>query len=50
MKLIKWLLGLVVVGVIAGFVLSLIAPQLKLTPLDLGDIDDADIVGEEELF
>lgn len=40
MKLIKGLLGLVVIGVIAGFVLSLITPQLDLSGADIGSDDD----------
>jgi hypothetical protein len=41
MKLIKGLLSLVVVGVIAGFVLSLITPQLDLSGSDLdNEFDD----------
>lgn len=41
MKLIKGLLGLVVVGVVAGFILSLITPQLDLSSADLAtEFDD----------
>lgn len=40
MKLIKGLLGLIVIGVVAGFVLSLITPQLDLSSADIGTDDD----------
>ena len=41
MKLIKGLLGVVVIGVQAGFLLSLITPQLDLSSDDLAtEFDD----------
>jgi hypothetical protein len=48
MKLIKGLFALVIVGVIAGFVMSLIAPAMQTSPFDFGD-DDLDD-GNEDLF
>ncbi len=39
MKLFKGLLALVIVGVVAGFVMSLIAPAMQTNPFDLGDED-----------
>ena len=41
MKLLKGLLFLVLIGVVAGFVMSLIAPQMQLSPAPLDD-DDAE--------
>ena len=40
MKFFKGLLGLLVIGVVAGFVLSLIAPQLDLSGADIGSDDE----------
>jgi hypothetical protein len=40
MKLIKGLFGLILIGVIAGFVLSLITPQLELSSADFNDLDE----------
>lgn len=40
MKLIKGLFGLVLIGIVAGFVLSLITPQLDLSSADFNDLDD----------
>ncbi|MEN9710999.1 MAG: hypothetical protein RL441_991 [Actinomycetota bacterium] len=48
MKLFKGLLALVIVGVVAGFVMSLIAPAMQTNPFDFGD-DDLDD-GTEDLF
>jgi hypothetical protein len=51
MKLLKGFFALIVVGVVAGFVMSLIAPQLKVSPFDIGDVEDADLDdGTEDLF
>ena len=41
MKLLKGLFLIVIIGAVAGFVLSLIAPQLELMPAPLDD-DDAE--------
>lgn len=41
MKLLKGLLLIVIIGAVAGFVMSLIAPQMELTPAPLDD-DDAE--------
>jgi hypothetical protein len=41
MKLVKGLLFLVLIGVVAGFVMSLIAPQLDMSSAPLDD-DDAE--------
>ena len=40
MKVLKALFALVIIGAIAGFVLSLISPQLDLSGADIGDEDD----------
>lgn len=40
MKLVKAILALLVVGVVAGFVLSLITPQLDLSAADIGSDDE----------
>ena len=40
MKVLKGLFGLLVVGAVAGFVLSLITPQLDLSGADIGSDDD----------
>ena len=48
MKILKGLIALVFVGVIAGFVLSLLAPQLNVSPFDLGDVDDSDFDNADE--
>lgn len=42
MKLLKGLFFLVLIGVVAGFVMSLIAPQLELSPAALDD-DEAEL-------
>ena len=39
MKLLKGLLLIVIIGAVAGFVMSLIAPQMELTPAPLDDDD-----------
>lgn len=40
MKVLKGLFALLVIGAVAGFVLSLITPQLDLSGADIGDEDD----------
>lgn len=40
MKFFKGLLALLFVGVVAGFVLSLITPQLDLSSADIGTEED----------
>lgn len=40
MKVLKGLFALLVVGAVAGFVLSLITPQLDLSGADIGSDDD----------
>ena len=42
MKLFKGLFSLLVIGVVAGFVLSLITPQLDLSGEDFGSEFDED--------
>jgi len=40
MKILKGLFAIVLIGVIAGFVMSLIAPQMDFASVDLGDDED----------
>ena len=40
MKLLKAAFALLIVGVIAGFVLSLVTPQLDLSGADIGSDDE----------